>query len=176
MRRGRLLVVGLWAAMLGAGAVSVPAAEPLSAEGLVSLASAGDGATVIVTGWMSREKFELKELRISGSRLAGKSSDPDQFRAILLDAAGRQIGVVKMWSPLLSLEWDWEGQQESAMDLAERAVEIHVPASLTLDQVIFSWPESKYEVGRVSVGDEIARFCKEMPANPACGKPQRPRG
>ena len=116
MRRRRLLVAGLTAAILGTGMASAPAAEEFTTEGLVSLESAGDGATLIVTGWLSREKFELKDVRIAGSRLAGKSSDPDQFRVTLIDLVGREIGIVSMWSPLLSLQWDAEGLKETAQD------------------------------------------------------------
>ena len=177
MRRGRLLVAGLGAAMLATGMVSAPAAEEeFSTEGMVSLESAGDGATVIMTGWLTREKFELKDVRISGSRLTGKSSDPDQFRATMIDTAGRELGVLRTWSPLLTLEWDMERQNENARNLDERTVEILVPASLTLNEVVLSWPDGKYEVARISVGDAIAIFCKESPANPACGKPLRPKG
>ena len=177
MRRGRLLVTGLVAAVLGTAMVSTPAAEEeFSTEGTVSLDSAGDGATVILTGWLSRKKFEIKDVRISGSRLAGKSSDPDQFRATMIDTVGRQLGVVKMWSPLFAVEWDMEGLQENARSLDERVVQIRVPASLTLNEIVLSWPDDKYEVGRVFVGDAIADSCKQVPANPACGKPLKPKG
>ena len=176
MRRRRLLVAGLWAAILGTGMASAPAAEEFLTEGLVSLESAGDGATLIVTGWLSREKFEMKEVRIAGSRLAGRSNDPDQFRVTLVDIAGREFGMVKMWSPLLSLQWDAEGLKESAQGFNDRIVEIQIPVSWTLNEVVLSWPEGKYEVGRVSVRAEIERFCKEMPDNPACRSAGRSKG
>jgi hypothetical protein len=168
MRLGRLLMASLGAAVLGAGVAAAPAAEEFSTDGLVSLESAGDGATVIVTGWLSQEKFELKDVRIAGSRLAGKAGDPDQFRITLLDREGRRLGTVKTWSPLLSLQWDAEGLKESAQGFTDRVVEILIPASLTLSQVAFTWTESKYEVARVDVGEVVYRFCKEMPDNPAC--------
>jgi hypothetical protein len=152
---------------------SAPAAEEFTSEGLVSLESAGDGATLIVTGWLSREKFELKAVRIAGSRLAGKSSDPDQFRATLIDIAGRELSTVKMWSPLLSLQWDSEGLKESAQGFNDRMVEIRIPVSLTLNEVVFSWPETKYEVARLSVRAEVERFCKEYADNPACRRAGR---
>ena len=171
MRLVRLLGFGACAALACAvAAAAPPPGEPgsVSTEGLVSLDSAGNGATLLITGYLSRERFELKDVRVVGSRLAGKSSDPDQFRATLLDVNGKQIGLVKMWSPLLSLEWDPEGLHESAQSLAQRNVVIQVPATLTLSQVVFSWPEGKYEVGRVQLRDEMLTFCKQFPANPAC--------
>lgn len=177
MRRGRLLVAGLGAAMLATGMAGASAGEEeISTEGLLSLESAGDGATVIVTGWLTREKFELKDVQISASRLAGSSTDPDQFRATMIDTSGRELGVLKMWSPLVTLEWDMERLQENARSLDDRTVQIRIPASLTLNEVVLSWPDGKYEVARVSVGDAIASFCKQMPANPACGKPLKPKG
>ena len=149
MRRGRLLV-GLLAVVLGAGPGIVPAAEELL-EGMMPIET-GDGATLIMTGYLSRERFELKEIRIVGSRLASRSSDPDQFRATLLDVEGRMIGAVKMWSPLLTFVWDHEGLHESAESSDHRVVDIQVPATIAIDRVILSWPqgmnEGKYE-GRV---------------------------
>jgi hypothetical protein len=168
MRLGRLLVASMGAVLMGAGAAMATAAEEFSTEGLVSLESAGDGATLIVTGWLSKEKFELKEMRIAGSRLAGKTGDPDQFRMVLLDREGQKLGVVKTWSPLLSLQWDEEGMKESAQGFYDRTVEILIPASLGLSQVAFSWAGSKYEVGRIEVGELVYGFCKERPENPAC--------
>ena len=176
MRYGRLLVAAMGTAILGAGVASALAAEDFPAEGMVSLQSTGDGATLIVTGWLSQEKFELKDVRIAGARLAGRAGDPDQFRIALFDLAGRQVGEVRTWSPLLSLQWDAEGLKESAQGFNDRTVEILIPVSSTLSQVALSWPEGKSEVGRVNVGDVIARFCKEMPDNPACRRAGRPKG
>lgn len=173
MRRGRLLV-GLVAVVLGAGPGIVPAAEqPL--EGMMPIET-GDGATLIMTGYLSRERFELKEIRIVGSRLASRSSDPDQFRATLLDVEGRMIGAVKMWSPLLTFVWDIEGLHESAESSDHRVVDIQVPATIAIDRVILSWPrgmnegkyDGKYEVANLSVAEEIGQFCKLSPQNPAC--------
>jgi len=175
MRRGRLLVAGLGAAILGAGMASAPAAEGFSTEGMVSRESVGDGATLIVTGWLTQERFELKDVRIAGSRLAGRASDPDQFRVTLLDIKGREFDIVRMWSPLLSLQWDAEGLNETAQSFDGRVVEIQIPASSTLNEVVFSWPDRKYEVGRVKVGAAIEGFCKEMPDNPACRSDGRTR-
>jgi hypothetical protein len=174
MRLVRLLGFGACAALACAVAAAAPPpgnppAEPVaSTEGLVSLDSSGTGATLWITGYLNRERFELKAVRVVGSRLAGKSSDPDQFRATLLDAKGNKLGLVKMWSPLLSLQWDPEGLHETAQDLAERNVVIQVPATLALNQVVFTWPGGKSEAGRVQLRDEIVAFCKEFPANPAC--------
>jgi hypothetical protein len=172
------LLVGLLAVVLGAGPGIVPAAEePL--EGMMPIET-GDGATLILTGYLSREKFELKEIRIVGSRLASRSSDPDQFRATLLDVEGRMIGAVKMWSPLLTFVWDLEGLHESAESSDHRVVDIQVPATIAIDRVILSWPQGmneemnegkydgKYEVASLSVAEEIGQFCKLSPRNPAC--------
>lgn len=181
MRRGRLLV-GLLAVVLGAGPGIVFAAEqPL--EGMMPIET-GDGATLIMTGYLSRERFELKEIRIVGSRLASRSSDPDQFRATLLDVEGRVIGAVKMWSPLLTFAWDLEGLHESAESSDHRVVDIQVPATIAIDRVILSWPQGmsegkyegkyevrydgKYEVANLSVAREIGQFCELSPQNPAC--------
>lgn len=165
MRRGGLLV-GLLAVVLGAGPGIAPAAEqPL--EGMMPIET-GDGATLILTGYLSRERFELKEIRIVGSRLASRSSDPDQFRATLLDVEGRMIGAVKMWSPLLTFVWDLEGLHESAESSDPRVVDIQVPATIAIDRVILSWPHGKYEVANLSVAEEMGQFCKFSPQNPAC--------
>lgn len=169
MRRGGLLV-GLLAVVLGAGpGIATAAEQPL--EGMMPIET-GDGATLILTGYLSRDKFELKEIRIVGSRLASRSSDPDQFRATLLDVEGRMIGAVKMWSPLLTFAWDLEGLHESAESSDYRVVDIQVPATIAIDRVILSWPhgkyEGKYEVANVSVAEKIGQFCKFSPQNPAC--------
>jgi hypothetical protein len=104
---------------------------------------------------------------VVGSRLASKASDPDQFRATLLGPEGKELGTIKMWSPLLRLEWDAERQHESARRLDRRRVEIPVPASILLQEVVLNWPDGK-TVARVNVRAQIQRFCGSSPANPAC--------
>ncbi len=166
MRRGGLLTISLLA-VLSAGCPGSARRPVKSDAGLISLQPAGDGATLVLSGVLTRESFKLKSMHVEGSRLAGKGSDPDQFRATLLGASGQELEVVKMWSPLLRFEWDPEGQHESARTLDKHSVEISIPASTLLDQVVLSWADGK-EVAHVKVGPEIRRFCKRSPQNAAC--------
>jgi hypothetical protein len=117
----------------------------------------GDGITAIVRGLLSKESFKLESVRIVGARLGGRAADPDQFRVMLLDAEGRQIGLVTTWSPLLTFEWN--GEKESATESPQRVVDILFPASLGLESVALGWTEGR-EVARVSVGEEIRKFCE----------------
>jgi hypothetical protein len=167
MRREWLLTACMAALFLGGFTNGNPprAAEPL--EGRVPLQSTGSGATVILSGTLTRPSFKLKSVRVVGSRLASKSSDPDQFRATLLGARGKELETVKMWSPLLRFDWDEEGKRESARKLDGRSVEISVPASILLQEVVLSWTDGK-QVARVNVRSQIQRFCKDTPLNPAC--------
>ncbi len=137
-----------------------------SRVGLVPLASNGSGATVVLSGALTEKAFKVEAVRVEGSRLAGKSSDPDQFRATLLDSAGRELETIRMWSPLLRLVWNAEGRHEP-VTLAKRRVRIPVPVSTSLESVVLSWTGGR-RVARVSVGDEVREFCAGAPANPAC--------
>lgn len=168
MRRQWLLTFSVLGVIAG-GCASLPRSpETVPApEGTVPLAASGSGATVVITGSLSREDFALKSVRVVGSRLASRSSDPDQFRAQLLDVTGREIETVRMWSPLLSLEWNREGTQESAHILTRRDVEISVPASIGMQAVILSWPGDN-ALARVNVSRQVAKFCLQKPGNPAC--------
>ena len=170
MRRWRLLVLGSLAAALCAGAHAAPPAE--SMEGMVSLESSGDGATLLVTGVLTASSFEFQAMRVVGSRLAGRTSDPDQLRVYLFDARGGKLGVLKTWSPLLQFQWDIEGVRESALNLEKAVVIIQIPATLTLAEISLRWPQGK-EMIRLDVRDAIRSFCELMPKNPACGAPPK---
>src|SRR5678815_4097441 len=108
-----------WLGASCAVASLVQASQP-AVDGLMPFDETGDGATVVVTGLLTPKSFKLESVRVVGARPAGRSADPDQFRALLLDASGNKLEVVKMWSPLLAFQWDEEGQHESANQSSER--------------------------------------------------------
>jgi hypothetical protein len=132
----------------------------------------GDGATVVLTGLLTPKYFKLESIRVVGAQPAGRAADPDQFRVLLLDAGGNKLEVVKMWSPLMTFQWDEEGQHESASQAGERLVDISIPATIAVERVSLSWPGSK-PIAVVDVGEYVRKFCEERPENPACGKPRR---
>lgn len=175
MRYRRLLIVALFPLVLAGCATTAPTGgvsqtDPTLAEGepgMRPLGNSGSGATLILSGILTRESFKLTSMRVVGSRLAGKSSDPDQFRVTLLNVAGQELETVRMWSPLLRLDWDSTDKHETATTLAQRAVNISVPASIALNQVVLGWPDGK-KVATIKVGPEIYRFCLQSPQNPAC--------
>jgi hypothetical protein len=170
MRRRQLLTIALLAGLIaGCGDRPGPAAE--SHDGLVSLESGGAGATLILSGTLTSRSFTPQSMRIVTSRLASRASDPDEFRITLRDSAGRDLETIKTWSPLLSLDWDTEPDterpREHATTSARRAVEIPLPVSVALEQVVLSWPGGK-TVAHVDVGPEVRRFCRRSPQSPAC--------
>jgi hypothetical protein len=148
---------------------STPAVQEPS-DGLIPVASSGDGATLVLSGVLTRETFTLESLRVVASRLAGRSSDPDQFRVMLLGPSGRELGTVTMWSPLTQFEWDMANEHEVARTWDKRRVDIPIPASVDLQTVVLGWPAGKV-IARFEVGDKIREFCSRTPDNPAC----RPR-
>jgi hypothetical protein len=135
-------------------------------DGLVSVQANGSGATVVVSGRLTERSFTVESVVVDGSRVAGRSSDPDQFRATLLDADGRELETIRTWSPLLRLGWSGEGQHRRAV-LPERMVQISVPLSPSLESVRLHWPDGR-TIARVAVGDVVRDFCAVTPANPAC--------
>lgn len=160
-----------WLGALCACAALARAGEP-EVDGLMSFEETDNGATVVMTGLLTPKYFKLDSVRVVASHPAGRTGDPDQFRALLLDASGNKLELVKMWSPLLEFQWDAEGQHESASQQSERLVDIAIPASLTLERVSLSWPGAK-PMAVVEVGEYVRRFCDARPENPACGKPRR---
>jgi hypothetical protein len=136
-------------------------------DGLISASASGDGATLILTGMLSRETFLLYSADVVGSRLAGRSSDPDQFRAILLGPDGQELETIAMWSPLDQFQWDVNNEHETRYTFTSREVDILVPISSDVETVILSWPEAP-EIARIEVGDIIHKFCDQFPQNPAC--------
>lgn len=136
-------------------------------DGLIPLAGSGDGATLVLSGVLTREAFALDSIGVFASRLAGRSSDPDQFRAVLLSKDGMELGVVKMWSPLTQFQWDPAGAHEALHRFDTRRVEIPLPVSIDLQTVALTWPKGA-AVARVEVGQAIRQFCSIAPDNPAC--------
>jgi hypothetical protein len=136
-------------------------------DGLVSVNSSGDGITLILLGTLSRETFLLDSVEVVGSRLAGRSSDPDQFRVLLLGLDGQAIDTIAMWSPLTQFEWDINSEQETLYAFTERKVDIPIPVSIDVEIVILSWPDEP-EIANIQVGNYIRKFCDQTPENPAC--------
>ena len=138
-----------------------------SQSGFVSLESNGAGATAVLSGALTRKSFETESVRVVGSRLAGRSSDPDQFRATVLDSDGDEIETVRMWSPLLRLEWDRKGSRHGETFLKRAQVHISVPVSNSAARVVLGWPGGR-EVAQVEIGREVRSFCARASDNPAC--------
>jgi len=166
MRYRPLLTIPLLALVVGA-CTSNPTHENVASDGLVSLESAGGGATVIVSGTLTRESFTRASVRVVGSRSAAKSSDPDQFRATLYDKQGRSLQIIKMWSPLLRLEWDKTLKHESIVTVQQRVVAISLPITIFVEQIEFSWPDGA-RIATVQVGPAVKRFCQSASQNPSC--------
>ncbi|HEX6395948.1 MAG TPA: hypothetical protein VFZ95_00865 [Steroidobacteraceae bacterium] len=162
-----------WLVATCACASLVQASQP-AVDGLMPFDETGDGATVVISGLLTSKSFKLESVRVVGARPAGRAGDPDQFRALLLDASGNKFELVKMWSPLLAFQWDEEGVRESASQSSERFVDISIPATLQLERVSLSWPAGK-SIAVVDVGEYVRKFCAERPENPACGKARAPR-
>jgi hypothetical protein len=135
-------------------------------DGLVPLRSNQTGATILLSGVLTKESFKLGSVQVVGSRLAGKSSDPDQFRAAVLDPNGRTIDTVKMWSPLLRFVWNKRGHDE-AWTFKKRKVHLAIPASRKAQFVILRWPGGK-AIGRIRVDHQVRAFCAAAPDNPSC--------
>lgn len=161
-----ILTMGFW---LVACNSTTKRPEPTTSV-LVPYDSGASGASLIVSGVLTHESFKPRSIRVIGWRLAGKSSDPDQFRVQLLDPLGRELGVQKMWSPLLRFVWNAEGEREAVQELDNRDVQISVPVSILVNQIVLSWPNGR-EVARIKVGGEIRTFCLQTPENPACTLP-----
>jgi len=166
MRCRPLLTIPLFALIVGA-CTSQPAHDNAASDGLVSLGSAGGGATVIVSGTLTRESFTRVSVRVVGSRSAEKSSDPDQFRATLYDQQGKRLQSIKMWSPLLRLAWDKALKHESVVTVQQRVVAISLPVTIFVEQIEFSWPDGT-RIATVRVGPAVKRFCQRASQNPSC--------
>jgi hypothetical protein len=176
MRRRPVLIVAGLAGLLALTTALVaillrgwddePSRGDASRSGLVSLRSNGSGATLVLSGLVTPDTFKVQSVRVEASRPAGRSSDPDQFRATLLDSDGREIDIVRMWSPLTRLAWSNDGKHQLET-LTARPVDLSIPASAGLDVVVLGWTNGK-EVARISVGREVRAFCASAPQNPAC--------
>jgi len=162
MRRRWLLAITLGAL----GEISCPVKRE-STEGLIPIDSSGGGATLVASGVLTPNTFVLESLRVVGSPMASRSTDPDQFRVTLQDAHGRELETVRMWSPLSRFQWDEPRQNETVRTLEKRRLDIPIAASLDLEYVVLSWPDGKV-VARLNVRQAIRDFCAKTPANPAC--------
>lgn len=144
-----------------------PPQPGVAQPGFVSLDQTNDGATVLLYGQLTPERFTTDSIRVVAARLASRSPDPDEFRVELLTLGGGVMHTMHSWSPLGRHVWDSTSTREHYEIAGAAAVAIPVPARFGLVSVRLSWPDGR-SVGTVRVAAELARFCLSHTGNPAC--------
>lgn len=167
---GRLAAAGMCFACASTANQPIPDTHPqpeVAPAGFVSLGQTNDGATVLIYGQLTPERFTTDSIRVLAARLASRSPDPDEFRIELLTLGGGVMHTVHSWSPLGRHVWDSTSTQEHYETASAAAVAIPVPVRFGLVSVRLSWPDGR-TVGTVRVLAELAKFCLSHTGNPGC--------